>query len=335
MLSIDRRTGILTARRKVAQKAQQVDGEERRKTTRVRPESLPLVVPNGCIRSNGSSTGSKTRPTITEMIDNQEPPIRLRALPPLRHCTERKKKPTRIHPILSKRDDTADTQQPSAVVCTAPQLGSLRRPTPDSEETVNLVTPLSQRTPSVIVELGIQTDDNFDRDIALVIEQLVASAISRAIESLKKENEIARLRRQAQSYKELFNKLHHSTKFTIEEKNKVIESLKHEAFLRYTRNLAQETCNQITEASLAHVAKLEEITPKTRSIGLDTRSMNRHFTKLQLMTTELEEDFFPWIFARADRMFRRAMTTIQLENSNYSNISLVRKFYVLPPTHEF
>ncbi|VDO30478.1 unnamed protein product [Haemonchus placei] len=51
--------------------------------------------------------------------------------------------------------------------------------------------------------------------------------------------------------------------------------------------------------------------------------------------SELEEDFFPWIFARADRMFRRAMTTIQLENSNCSNISLVRKFHVLPPSHEF
>ncbi|KAK6028334.1 hypothetical protein OSTOST_05622 [Ostertagia ostertagi] len=249
MVPIDRRTGILTARRKDARKGQLIVSNERKKAAQ--------VATNGCIRSKVNAMQPRARTTMTEVADCPEPP-------------------------------------------------------------------------------------NFDRETAALVEQLVTSAISRATDSLKKEAEIAHLRRQAQNYKKLLEKLQQSTKLTIEEKDKVIESLQQEEARRLTRNLAEETCDQdkvieslqqgearrltrnlaeetcdqITKSSMDHVEKLNETATKTRSIGLDTRSMSSHLTKLQLMTTELEQDFFPWMFAKADQMFRRTMTTIQLENRN-------------------
>ncbi|KAK5983623.1 hypothetical protein GCK32_003609 [Trichostrongylus colubriformis] len=219
-----------------------------------------------------------------------------------------------------------NTPKPSVVVPVAPKLGSLRRPTPEQDGDVHLVTPLSTSRPqSVIVELGIQTDDDFDRETALLVEQLVTSAISKARESLEKEAEIAQLRSQAQTYKDLFDKLQHSTKLTIEEKNKIIEALQKEETLRLTRSLAEETCKQITGSSMAHFEGTRKVAPKTRTIGLDTRSMNRHLTKLELMTAELEQDFFPWMFAKAERMFHQAMTSIELQNLLIRRSSFRRK----------
>ncbi|KAK6034224.1 hypothetical protein COOONC_28271 [Cooperia oncophora] len=107
MLPIDRRTGILTSRRRAAQKSKLVADEEQRKVTRLRPEPLPQVVPNGYIKSNGIYTWPKGRTTMTEVTTEcRDPPARCRTLPPLRNG--RKKKPPRLHPISPARNnDTA------------------------------------------------------------------------------------------------------------------------------------------------------------------------------------------------------------------------------------
>ncbi|VDL85935.1 unnamed protein product [Nippostrongylus brasiliensis] len=93
----------------------------------------------------------------------------------------------------------------------------------------------------------------------------------------------------------------------------MIETLRAEQ-LKSCHQLAAEICQGITSSSMYRLRQIEQSQLKTRSVGTDTRTIGRT-KRLGLLTVELQEDFFPWIFAKADRMFQRAMTSIQLENT--------------------
>lgn len=178
-----------------------------------------------------------------------------------------------------------------------------------------LTPPSTPRTHHLAnVDTGMQTDDSFDVETAALVEHLALSALARASESLQNEEEIERLRQKAKTSEERLVALQSSTDHQL--LNNMLSSLQRDEQLRFSRRLAKETCRAVTSSSLAHLRELEQqaALPRTRSIGLDTRVAAK--PQQSLMIVELEKDFFPWIFARAERKFRRAMLSVQLQTAN-------------------
>ncbi|EYC34087.1 hypothetical protein Y032_0001g236 [Ancylostoma ceylanicum] len=271
------------AARKVIPKEKEVSTQPQVKHSR-RSDQLPQVNCNG----SGRST---PKPAKTE-LSGYRLPMQLRTFPKdekiVQNCSiDKGARSARIFPVhLAPITDAAPT------VVVVPQLVALRQATPDTPEIVQLVPtpPPSDRELFLIVESAVQTDDNFDAETAQLVEHLVSAAIARASVTLEKEQEIEQLRLEAAKNQQLQEEL------------------------QMSRMLAMQTCNEVMLSSMAHLNDPPKIRVNMRSIGLDTSSLTKRLKSLDLLKVELEHDFFPWIFAKADRMFRRKMSAIQLED---------------------
>ncbi|CAJ0593647.1 unnamed protein product [Cylicocyclus nassatus] len=213
-------------------------------------------------------------------------------LPPLQnhqnHSIDKGLRKVRLTPVQLRSMNFAEmengkTDEKSTIV--VPRL-ALRGPTPDPD-LIQLVPtpPPSDREERIVTEeVGTQTDDNFDTDNDQIIEVLANSAIRTA--SAELEVELLR--------KEL------SEERRMQEERDL------------SRSLAIETCNEVMLSSIEHLNELQA-PPDTKSVGVDTKAFTRRLRNLDLLTVELEQDFFPWLFAKADRMFSRKMTSRLLD----------------------
>lgn len=181
--------------------------------------------------------------------------------------------------------------------------------------------PSSSRPVYPIVDSGVQTDDNFDQKFEGLVKELANSAIEMAMINLDAENTIFTMRKTAEATENELRAV--ARKQNIEsadwrkkmiEKDNELESWKlQEANAREAQRLAQLTCEEVTRNTLEHLRIMEKNSKK--SIGLDTRDMVLLEQKMALVTTELEKDFFPWMFSRAERLFKNRVARSNLDHS--------------------
>ncbi|CAB3408799.1 unnamed protein product [Caenorhabditis bovis] len=191
--------------------------------------------------------------------------------------------------------------------------------------------PSSPRPIYQIVESGVQTDDNFDEKFDDLVRELANSAITMAIFQIEGEDELERIQKRAmESEKKLECETQKQTEMTekwkreIMEKNNQLEMWKaREKESREAQKLALETCHEVTKKTLENLKIIERNSKK--SIGLDTREMNRFEQKMDLVTAELEKDFFPWIIQRAERMFRNRIARNELDQSMLNELEQRRE----------
>uniref|UniRef100_A0A1I7W8M1 Pinin_SDK_memA domain-containing protein n=1 Tax=Heterorhabditis bacteriophora TaxID=37862 RepID=A0A1I7W8M1_HETBA len=125
--------------------------------------------------------------------------------------------------------------------------------------------------------------------------------IARAIETLETEKQLESLRREAEETRRVLERerkkqleTEHRVRWTIGEKDRIIaESRQREEDSKTSKALAVQTCREFFIHLIMFIFRL--------------------FPNL-VMNSELEKDFFPWIFAKAERVFRHKLACVHLEN---------------------
>ncbi|WKX92468.1 hypothetical protein Q1695_010471 [Nippostrongylus brasiliensis] len=297
--SDDPRTGGMLTRRKLVNR--EVDPNLVEISSKKRNAPFPQVI--------SSTIRSKRRSSKSEVRQNGLP-VHCRVLPSILNQFVRKD----LEPIRNCFTTPARLDN-----------STISRPGPVQPRPLVILTkpPRSGGTQPRSAEIAIQTDDKFDIETAVLVEELAVSAISCALKSLQKDDEIEQLRQKVKTTEQQLVALGNTCTALTAEESKMIETLRAEQ-LKSCHQLAAEICQGITSSSMYRLRQIEQSQLKTRSVGTDTRTIGRT-KRLGLLTVELQEDFFPWIFAKADRMFQRAMTSIQLENMMVRRSSFKRK----------
>ncbi|CAI5437626.1 unnamed protein product [Caenorhabditis angaria] len=186
--------------------------------------------------------------------------------------------------------------------------------------------PTSSRPVYPIVNSGVQTDDDFDEKFDDLVKELANSAISMAVYQIEGEDELARLRTSAQKTQSELRRItqqqnEQTQKYreVIMEKTSQLENWKqHESEAREAQKIALETCQEVTRKTLENLRIIEKNSKK--SVATDTREMNRLEAKMNLVTAEIEKDFLPWMFQRAERMFKNQIVKNQLDHSMLNEV---------------
>ncbi|CAI4230017.1 unnamed protein product [Auanema sp. JU1783] len=192
----------------------------------------------------------------------------------------------------------------------------------DSPSSVLPTPPPSARIQYLIVDSSVQTEDTSEVEITILAKQLVSTAILQAKENLFAEQRIEEFKIKAndamlQLQSERQQKAEEERKLQekLEQKEKELEQQAIRAQQAImSKELAMKTCKEVTSSSLSKLEKLQRKNPKTRSIAIETRLMNRSQQKMDLMTIELEKDFFPWLFAQAEQISNQQIAASRLED---------------------
>ncbi|CAD6184161.1 unnamed protein product [Caenorhabditis auriculariae] len=162
------------------------------------------------------------------------------------------------------------------------------------------------RNPKKLTTFSTQTQQEPDKVDENLVRELVNSSIRIALTQIELESAA----REVEVLEDLLNQ----QRVQIQEndlwaekilyKMKALEGMIREATeMKEMRAVVQETCQQVTTNSLANVCLLDG-QPK-RSIGMGTRSVGNTRRQLQLFASELENDFFPWIFRQAEILYMK------------------------------
>ncbi|KAJ1373260.1 hypothetical protein KIN20_035620 [Parelaphostrongylus tenuis] len=258
-------TSILTTRQQPTRKIRRHHPNVKHEDLRIRHAVLPQVMPNETVHYKKEKT---------TCINDYRLQKQFGTLPPVQnHCTEKKMRSTTLMVRLQHSRECS-----SSVVVVFPQLNICRRYASVEQIVPNVPTPppTDRQYHQTIVESAIQTDDSFDVETEQIVDQLACSAITKALESLQKDDEIEVLRGQATKTKNLLEELRNSTKYTIEEKDKMIYMLQREDELRQCQCLATQICRGIVMSSMAHWNEAPSLNdPQTKSIGVDTRMLRK------------------------------------------------------------
>ncbi|CAH04732.2 TPX2 domain-containing protein [Caenorhabditis elegans] len=337
-----------------ARQAEQIESKEKRYRVGVIREQLGTLLPRVPVPRKIHQTSSLLPPVSTKTRSTYLPEIASgRTLPSLNVSIDKARgsksfAAARFMPVSNQKVSNGDilgnpqspVKEPSSfpvkVVVNFEQAqgsdvyggatSSIRRHSRHVAMSQTATPPPSSRTVYPNVDSGVQTDDNFDQKFEGLVKELANSAIEMAVINLEAENTIRAVRKTAEATEHELRAV--TRKQNIEsadwrrkmmEKNNELETWKEqEANAREAQKLAQMTCEEVTKNTLENLRIFERNSKK--SIGLDTRDMVLLNKKMTLVTAELEKDFFPWIFHRAERLFKNRLARSQLDHSMMNEI---------------
>uniref|UniRef100_A0A1I8AFE7 Transmembrane protein 65 n=1 Tax=Steinernema glaseri TaxID=37863 RepID=A0A1I8AFE7_9BILA len=187
-------------------------------------------------------------------------------------------------------------------------------PPPRRRRSSHSVPPSSPLGRPQFVEAIVQTEEPFDEIVAPLVKEIANTSITCALRSLEEE---AVMRRQERERAEIMKILKVQIKENEELSMKIKEEEKRSQRIQAERDkiindfqaeeghlLATSLINEVIDSSLRKMLEnnmLEDI-PKVRSVGADTRSLEEQRIHMELIHAELEKDFFPWMYTRAQKL---------------------------------
>uniref|UniRef100_A0A914DQB2 Uncharacterized protein n=1 Tax=Acrobeloides nanus TaxID=290746 RepID=A0A914DQB2_9BILA len=186
--------------------------------------------------------------------------------------------------------------------------------------------PTTAYGPIVCNEVAVQTEEIFEEAFGPLIAEMAQSAIEDALRNLREEEEFLRLGAQNEKLFDLV--LAEKQKNTVLSMN-ILDHLRIESQLAHDKQVAVWRLEAIESHSIA-VQMLEEIIDSSmrnltnrsiidcsdkRSVAADTRQLEKDRLKMNLAIAEVEKDFFPYIYARAEKIFIHRLTDSYLRDA--------------------
>ncbi|KAK0409501.1 hypothetical protein QR680_004581 [Steinernema hermaphroditum] len=191
----------------------------------------------------------------------------------------------------------------------------LRSPPPPRRRRSSLsVPPTTPQGKAQFAEAVVQTEEPFDEIVAPLVKEIANTSILGALRSLENEEH---QRKQEKERAEIIQILKEQIKENEELSMKIKAEEKRSERIRAERDkminefqteeghlLASSLINEVIDSSLRKMLEnnmLDDM-PKFRSVGADTRSLEEERLHLELIHAELEKDFFPWMYTRAQKL---------------------------------
>ncbi|TKR70421.1 hypothetical protein L596_022452 [Steinernema carpocapsae] len=191
----------------------------------------------------------------------------------------------------------------------------LRSPPPSRRRRSSIsVPPPTARGPPQFTEAFVQTEESFDEIIAPLVQELTNTSIEAAVRSLQEEEQLQKKERERE---EIIAILREQIKENEELAMKIKEEERKHEQVRQERDtiinnfqveeghiLASKLINDVIDSCLNKMLEgnLLEDMPKVRSVAADTRTLEEERLHLELIHAELEKDFFPWMYGRAEKI---------------------------------
>ncbi|CEF64439.1 Hypothetical protein SRAE_1000269300 [Strongyloides ratti] len=195
----------------------------------------------------------------------------------------------------------------------------------------------SLSTPISYVDSQVQTQEDAEEFIFSLARELSMNAILTSLFNLKSEEEIQKLKKEKIHITN--NLIKKNTK--VEDLEKVIHEKKNneQALLRQrdemaymiklleSRKMAYFTVNDVIESAITNLLDQDMIKeiPKFRSIANDTSDLEKQKRKYKLAFKEVEFDFIPWMFKRAEKVAFQNKAEKELKKAMFSKYDVVRK----------
>ncbi|KAE9551227.1 hypothetical protein FO519_005560 [Halicephalobus sp. NKZ332] len=162
--------------------------------------------------------------------------------------------------------------------------------------------------PKYFNDVSVQTDEAFEEVFDPMISEMADTAIFEALRNLKEEDEFRLIEEQNEKLLEIHE----------------LEKEKQIAFRKLTaldcRKIAAEFVDELVEKCIENMANrgLIDDTSKFRSVGADTRQLEKHQAELRKVTKEIQQDFFPYVYAKAEQIFVHKLADSYLRDALFS-----------------
>uniref|UniRef100_A0A7E4ZTF2 Uncharacterized protein n=1 Tax=Panagrellus redivivus TaxID=6233 RepID=A0A7E4ZTF2_PANRE len=196
-----------------------------------------------------------------------------------------------------------------------------------------LTPPQSPYGPIIHSDAAVQTDEAFDTTFDPIIKELAATAISDALKNLREEHEFKTMEEQTEKLLNIVvteKRRNSELNLTILKHIKAeheIDKDRQQAWQQLKaldcRRMATEFIEEILETCTENLANrgLIEDTATVRSVAADTRQLEQYKKDLQMATLEIERDFFPYVYAKAEQIFVHKLADSYLRDALFSKKS--------------
>uniref|UniRef100_A0AC35F632 Uncharacterized protein n=1 Tax=Panagrolaimus sp. PS1159 TaxID=55785 RepID=A0AC35F632_9BILA len=193
-----------------------------------------------------------------------------------------------------------------------------------------LTPPQSPYGPIYHNDACVQTDEGFEEAFYPMISEMAETAINDALKNLKDEEDFRIMEEQNEkllnivvSEKRRNSELNLSILKHIRTEHEIArerEMAWHQLKAIDSHQMATQLISNLIEKCTENLADhgLIEDTCKVRSIGADTRQLEKHQAQLKAATLEIQRDFFPYVYAKAEKIFVHKLADSYLHDALFS-----------------